>query len=61
MQETWRWFGPNDSVTLGNVLQAGASGAVSSLHEIPTGMSVVTISDVAICTLFDGLPDRAAF
>ncbi len=37
MQETWRWFGPNDSVTLENVLQAGASGVVSSLHEIPTG------------------------
>ena len=37
MQETWRWFGPNDSVTLSNIVQAGASGVVTSLHDVPTG------------------------
>ena len=37
MQETWRWFGPDDTVTLDNVLQAGASGVVTSLDGIPTG------------------------
>lgn len=37
MQETWRWFGPDDSVTLTQVAQAGATGVVTSLHHIATG------------------------
>ena len=37
MEKTWRWFGPNDNITLDMLRQIGVEGIVTALHQVPNG------------------------
>jgi mannonate dehydratase len=53
MEKTWRWFGPNDKITLDMLRQIGVEGIVTSLHHIPNG-EVWSLDEVKkMCNLIE--------
>ncbi|MCR9086655.1 MAG: mannonate dehydratase [Rhodobacteraceae bacterium] len=69
MEQTWRWFGPDDKVSLADIRQAGANGIVTALRHSPSGvprtaadiearqLQITTESDGALrWSVVEGLP-----
>lgn len=60
MKQTWRWFGPEDTVSVDEMLQAGVQGVVSALHHLPPGTvwsgDEIRKRQAQIATRIDGAP-----
>ena len=65
MRQTWRWFGPQDLVSVDDMLQAGVEGVVSALHHVPSGMvwipEEIEKRQRDIATMKDGTPSGLAW
>ncbi len=65
MRQTWRWFGPADTISIQALMQIGVEAVVSALHHVPTG-DVWTLEDIRkrqrdIAVLPDGKPSGLAW
>lgn len=47
MRQSWRWFGPKDTASVDDMMQAGVEGVVTALHHVPTG-DVWTPDEIAL-------------